>query len=295
VALAGRLRPVAQQRARRAGGYGGHPGVRARHRPLARPAVCTPDPEEPVLKAAAADQLRLLDLQSLDTRLDQLAHRRRTLPEHAALAELDTELGSLRDQIVVAETEQSDLARELKKAEGDVDQVRARAERDQKRLDAGQVSSPKELEGLQHEIATLARRQSDLEEIVLDVMERLESAQSRASELGAQQETARARAAELTAGRDTTTAGIDADATQLGAQRATQASAIDAALITLYEKIREQQGGVGAAELRQRRCGGCRLELNNVEINELRDADPDEVMRCDECRRILVRTGESGL
>jgi predicted nucleic acid-binding Zn-ribbon protein len=173
--------------------------------------------------------------------------------------------------------------------------VRARAERDQKRLDAGQVSSPKELEGLQHEIATLARRQSDLEEIVLDVMERLESAQSRASELGAQQETARARAAELTAGRDTTTAGIDADATQLGAQRATQASAIDAALITLYEKIREQQGGVGAAELRQRRCGGCRLELNNVEINELRDADPDEVMRCDECRRILVRTGESGL
>ena len=260
--LAGRLRPVAPRRARRRGGYGGHPGDHARHRPLARPAVLTPHPEEPVLKAAAADQLRLLDLQSLDTRLDQLAHRRRTLPEHAALAELDTELGSLRDQ---------------------------------KRLDAGQVSSPKELEGLQHEIATLARRQSDLEEIVLDVMERLESAQSRASELGVQQEAARDRAAELTAARDTTTAGIDADATQLGAQRSTQASAIDAALITLYEKIREQQGGVGAAELRQRRCGGCRLELNNVEINELRDADPDEVMRCDECRRILVRTGESGL
>jgi predicted nucleic acid-binding Zn-ribbon protein len=217
------------------------------------------------------------------------------LPEHAALAELDIELGSLRDQIVVAETEQSDLARELSKAEGDVDQVRARAERDQKRLDVGQVSSPKELEGLQHEIATLARRQSDLEEIVLDIMERLESAQSRASELAAQQETARAKATELTALRDTTTAEIDADATQLSAQRNTQAGAIDAALITLYEKIREQQGGVGAAELRQRRCGGCRLELNNVEINELRDADPDEVMRCDECRRILVRTAESGL
>ena len=70
---------------------------------------------------------------------------------------------------------------------------------------------------------------------------------------------------------------------------------VQALLVALYEKIREQQGGVGAAELRQRRCGGCRLELNNVEINELRDADPDEVMRCDECRRILVRTAESGL
>jgi uncharacterized protein len=142
---------------------------------------------------------------------------------------------------------------------------------------------------------TLGRRQSDLEEIVLDVMERLESAQSRAAELGAQQEAAAARLTELTAARDTTTAEIDAEVEGLRSQRATQASTLDAALVELYEKIREQQGGVGAAELRQRRCGGCRLELNNVEINRLRDADADEVLRCEECRRILVRTAESGL
>jgi predicted nucleic acid-binding Zn-ribbon protein len=234
-------------------------------------------------------------VQALDTRLDQLAHRRRTLPEHAALAELETELEVLRDQQVEAETEQSDLARELTKAEGDVDQVRARAERDQKRLDAGQVSSPKELESLQHEITTLGNRQGDLEEVVLEIMERLESSQSRSSELAAQQEAARARVAALTASRDTTTGDIDAETENLRAQRATQAGSLGEDLVALYEKIREQQGGVGAAELRQRRCGGCRLELNNVEINELRDADPDEVMRCDECRRILVRTAESGL
>jgi predicted nucleic acid-binding Zn-ribbon protein len=234
-------------------------------------------------------------VQALDTRLDQLAHRRRTLPEHAALAELETELSVLGDQQVEAETEQSDLARELTKAEGDVDQVRARAERDQKRLDAGQVSSPKELESLQHEIATLGNRQGDLEEVVLEIMERLESSQSRSSELAAQQEAARARVSALTASRDTTTGEIDAETENLQAQRATQAGSLAEDLVALYEKIREQQGGVGAAELRQRRCGGCRLELNNVEINELRDADPDEVMRCDECRRILVRTSESGL
>ena len=251
--------------------------------------------KEPPLKAAASDQQRLLDVQALDTRLDQLAHRRRTLPEHAALAELDTELSVLRDQQVEAETEQSDLGRELTKAEGDVDQVRARAERDQKRLDAGQVSSPKELESLQHEIATLGNRQGDLEEVVLEIMERLESSQSRCAELAAQQAAARARVAALTAARDTTTGEIDAETEQLQAQRSTQAGSLAEDLVALYEKIREQQGGVGAAELRQRRCGGCRLELNNVEINELRDADPDEVMRCDECRRILVRTAESGL
>lgn len=227
--------------------------------------------------------------------MDQLSHRRATLPEHAALTEVEARLGTLGDEIVGAETEASDLARELAKAEGDVDQVRERAERDQKRLDAGQVSSPKELESLQHEIATLGRRQGDLEEVVLEIMERLESAQSRRAELGAQQDAAQAQRLELTAARDTTTGEIDGEVVQLGAQRSTQVGGLDDALVTLYEKIRAQQGGVGAAELTARRCGGCRLELNNVEIGQLRDADPDEVMRCDECRRILVRTPESGL
>jgi hypothetical protein len=83
--------------------------------------------------------------------------------------------------------------------------------------------------------------------------------------------------------------------TQLSAQRATQVGSIDDALVTLYEKIRAQQGGIGAAELRQRRCGGCRLELNNVELGRLRDAAEDEVLRCEECRRILIRSAESGL
>jgi predicted nucleic acid-binding Zn-ribbon protein len=251
--------------------------------------------EEPALKASASDQRRLLDVQALDTRLDQLAHRRATLPEHTALAELEQRQAVLRDQLVAVEAEESDLGRELSKAEGDVDQVRARAERDQKRLDAGQVSSPKELESLQHEIATLGRRQADLEEIVLDGMERLESAQSRHAELQAQQDATAAHVAELTAARDTTTAEIDAEVTTLTAQRATQVGTIDDALVTLYEKIRAQQGGIGAAELRQRRCGGCRLELNNVELGRLRDAADDEVLRCEECRRILVRTTESGL
>lgn len=231
----------------------------------------------------------------MDIRMDQLAHRRSTLPEHAALADLETRLRTLGDEIVGAETEASDLARELSKAEGDVDQVRERAERDRKRLDAGQVSSPKELESLQHEIATLGRRQGDLEEVVLEIMERLESAQSRRAELGAQQEAAQAQRLEVTASRDATTGEIDGEVVQLSAQRSTQVGGLEDALVALYEKIRAQQGGVGAAELKARRCGGCRLELNNVEIGQLRDADPDEVMHCDECRRILVRTVESGL
>jgi len=234
-------------------------------------------------------------VQALDTRLDQLAHRRETLPEHAALRELDTTLVALRDQIVGAETEISDISRELTKAEGDVDQVTARAARDQQRLDSGLVTSPKDLEGLQHEIATLAKRQGDLEDVVLEIMERLESAQSRHSELLAQQEAATARVTELTAARDRASGEIDNETSALRPQRDTQAGSLADELVGLYEKIRAQQAGIGAAELRQRRCSGCRLEINNVELGRLRAAEDDEVLRCEECRRILVRTAESGL
>ncbi len=210
------------------------------------------------------------------------------------MRELEQTLATLGDDLVRVETERSDASRELSKAEGDVDQVRARATRDQGRLDAGQVSSPKELEGLQHEIATLAHRQSDLEDIVLEVMERLESAQTRHSELTKAREETQARATEVGAARDAATAEIDAEAAGLKAQRDTQAGHIDAELVALYEKVRARQG-TGAAELRQRRCSGCHLELNTVEIGRLRDAPDDEVLRCEECRRILVRTDESGL
>jgi hypothetical protein len=252
-------------------------------------------PRELDLKAASTDQRRLLDVQALDTHIDQLRHRRSTLPEHAAIAELERVLAGLSEELVSAETEQSDFSRELRKAEADVDQVRTRTVRDQQRLDSGQVSSPKELESLQHELVTLGRRQSDLEDVVLEVMERLEAVETRHAELSRHRDEAQNQLAELTLNRNAVLFEIDAELVALTNQRETQLGSIDAALVELYEKIRAQQGGIGAAEVRQRRCTGCRLELNNVEINEIKAAADDEVLRCEECRRILVRTSESGL
>ncbi|MDT0346320.1 zinc ribbon domain-containing protein [Streptomyces litchfieldiae] len=247
------------------------------------------------MNAAPADQIRLLDVQALDVRLTQLAHRRETLPEHAEIRELDSELAQQRDLLVAARTEESDTAREQTKAEQDVDQVRQRAARDQQRLDSGMVTNPRDLESLQSEIASLARRQDDLETIVLDIMERQEAAQARAKELAAALEALEAKAAEAAGRRDAALAEIDADAASVRAERADVAAAVPADLLKLYEKLREQQGGVGAARLYQRRCEGCRLELNITELNEVRAAAPDAVVRCENCRRILVRTPESGL
>jgi predicted nucleic acid-binding Zn-ribbon protein len=247
------------------------------------------------VKASPEAQLRLLELADLDAELTRLDHRRQALPEHAELERLEQRDAELRNALATLEAEQGDLRRAQAKAEGDVDQVRLRIDRDRKRLDAGQVSSPRELENLQSEIASLTRRQSDLEEIVLDVMERREGADARRAEAAAER-------AEIAAARDVVTARRDAVLGELGEQagkasdrRAAVASEEPADLLDFYERMRGQHGGVGAAALRRGRCEGCHLSLNTVDLNAIRAADPDEVLRCEECRRILVRTAESGL
>jgi uncharacterized protein len=242
-----------------------------------------------------ADQIRLLDLQALDVRLTQLAHRRDNLPEHAEIRSLDGEIAQQRDLLVAAQTEESDTAREQTKAEQDVDQVRQRAARDQQRLDSGMVTSPKDLESLQSEIVSLAKRQDNLETIVLEIMERQEAVQSRAKELAARLEELEAKAADAVGRRDAATRETDTEAGSVREERAAAAAALPAELLALYDKLRQQHGGVGAARLYQRRCEGCRLELNITELGEVRGAPADAVVRCENCRRILVRTPDSGL
>ncbi|MER0245563.1 C4-type zinc ribbon domain-containing protein [Streptomyces sp. HSW2009] len=247
------------------------------------------------MNAAPADQIRLLDVQALDVRLSQLAHKRASLPEHAEIETLNADLTQLRDLLVAAQTEESDTAREQTKAEQDVDQVRQRAARDQKRLDSGAVTSPKDLENLQHEITSLAKRQGALEDVVLEIMERRESAQARAAELTERVAAVQEKTVDAIGRRDAAAETIDAEVATATKEREVVAGSVPADLLKLYEKLRTQQGGVGAARLYQRRCEGCRLELNITEINEVKAAAPDEVVRCENCRRILVRTPESGL
>ena len=246
------------------------------------------------MKADPEVQLRLLDLQAHDAALARLEHRRRTLPELAVIADADTRLAALRADVVRAETEVGDLDRELRRLEDDVDQVRRRAERDQQRMLSGAVPA-KELESLQHEVETLTRRQSDLEDTELEVMERREDAEARAREVRAEVEKVTATRSEAEQARDKAFAEIEAEAAADTEARAALADGLPADLMVLYEKVRAASGGVGAAMLRQRRCEGCRLELMGAELRAAQAAPPDEVLRCENCRRILVRTTESGL
>jgi predicted nucleic acid-binding Zn-ribbon protein len=249
----------------------------------------------PFVKASPEAQQRLLELADLDTELGRLDHRRRTLPENTELAQLDERAGKVRDASTIADTNLADLDRELSRAERDVDQVRVRIDKDNARLSAGQVSNARELESLQSEVTSLRRRQGDLEEVVLELMERREAAQALRDGAGTESETVGAELTTVTARRDAALAEIEEQAAKATATRATVVADVPAELLALYDKIRASAGGRGAAELRRGQCGGCREQLSTVELNEVRAAAPDEVIRHEECRRILVRTKESGI
>ncbi len=247
------------------------------------------------MKAEPAAQARLLDLQELDTRLQHLDHRLRSLTEIAEAARLKERVDAIDAELITAQTKASDVARHQRKAESDVDQVRSRADRDTKRLESGQITNAKELQNLQLEIESLGRRQAELEEVVLEVMEQAEGLDSEAARLTEERESAVAEFTEVTARRDTAAAEIQWDRTRVTQDRERVGADIPADLLALYDKLRAQYDGVAAAPLRYGRCNGCKLALSTVELNEIRATAADVVVRCEDCRRILVRTEESGL
>jgi predicted nucleic acid-binding Zn-ribbon protein len=241
------------------------------------------------VNAAPAVQQQLLELQGLDSVLDRLAQRRRTLPAIAEIEGLDERLATLRDQVVMVQTQIGDIAREERRIEADVDVVRTRISKDQQRLDTGSVNSPRELENLQHELVSLARRRGDLEDLELEQMEAREQAESALQALQSQVEDLAAQREDAESRRDAEFVTIDRDAAKANADRSLLAPQLPSDLIALYEKIRAASAGIGAALLQGNRCEGCRLSLSPMDLSRIRSAPEDEIVRCDECLRILIR------
>jgi predicted nucleic acid-binding Zn-ribbon protein len=157
------------------------------------------------------------------------------------------------------------------------------------------VSSARELENLQSEIVSLGRRQGDLEDQLLELMETAEGVQATVDRLTAERAQAGAARESAEQRRDAAFSAIDAEAEQKSKERAALAAELPGELVSLYEKIRSSSGGVGAAALVRRRCEGCHLEVGGAELREIAALPPERVVRHDDCRRILVRTEDSGL
>ena len=162
-------------------------------------------------------------------------------------------------------------------------------------MDRGLVTNPKDLAHMQQELVSLARRIGELEDTELEIMERLELAQADKVRLDARLAEIDDLAATLVASRDKQAGEVTELAATATRERKVTAEGVPADLLALYERIRTQKGGVGAAILRQRRCSGCSLELTAADLGSIAKAPTDEVLRCEECDRILVRTAESGI
>jgi predicted nucleic acid-binding Zn-ribbon protein len=217
------------------------------------------------------------------------------LPEHAQVAELETRAAELDGLRIEADTEVGDLTRAQSKADSEVENVKARRVRDVERMSSGAITNPKDLESLQHELGALDRRISTLEDEELEVMERLEDAQKRLSSVTADLDQLKDELGQVVTARDSALAAIDAETATVTSERERVVALVPADLLALYDKVGAQYGGLAAAALRARRCEGCRLEINGADLREIATKPDDEVLRCPECSRILVRTAESGL
>ncbi|RAU97227.1 hypothetical protein DQP58_08315 [Mycobacterium colombiense] len=239
------------------------------------------------MKAEVAQQRSLLELSKLDAELSRIAHRATHLPEQQACERLQAEYEAAGDRLAAVRIAVEDIDAHVARLEAEIDAVRQREDRDRSLLQSG-TTDAKQLSDLQHELETLQRRQTSLEDSLLEVMERREELQS---QLDGEQQTLASLEAEMASARG----ALDAAVAELSEARELQSSrrdslsaALDPALSALYERQRAG-GGPGAGQLLGRRCGACRLEIDRGELSRISAAAEDEVVRCPECGAILLR------
>ncbi|CAN5190494.1 C4-type zinc ribbon domain-containing protein [soil metagenome] len=247
------------------------------------------------MKADPFAQLKLLDVQALDSRLLRLRHQATHLPELAEIDRIQAARTATAGRAADAQIKVDDLTVAQKKADQDVEAVKLRSDRDHQRIDSGAIANPKDLAAMQRELVTLANRIGVLEDEELEVMEALEEATGTLAGLTAELAGFDTQLDALKAARDEKLAAISVEVAMVEAERGLLVVDLPDDLTALYDKLRGQYGGLGAAELRARACGGCMLALDSAELSAIRTKSSDEVVRCENCSRILVRTSESGL
>lgn len=244
------------------------------------------------MKADVAQQRSLVELTELDAEMGRLEHRAKNLAEQLALDAVVSEHGEANDRLAITSIALEDIDQEVAKFEGEIDSVRQREDRDRSMLDSGTVNA-KQLTELQHELETLQRRQSSLEDSLLEIMERREELQSDQTAQLTSIDDLESKMSAAQSARDEALTAIDQSRHQLTSHRDQLTAALDADLVAAYERQRSR-GGPGAGLLQGRRCGACRIEIDRGEMSRISAAADDEVLRCPECGAILLRSKESG-
>jgi uncharacterized protein len=239
------------------------------------------------MKAEVAQQRSLLEVAKLDAELSRIAHRTGHLPQREAYERKQLEHNAAGDRLATVRIGLADLDAQVSRFESEIEAVRRREDRDRSLLRSGAVDA-KQLSDLQHELETLIRRQTSLEDSLLEVMERREELQAQeAAELAAI-EVLQTDLASAQLELDAAIAEIDQARQQHSSRRDTLTAGLNPDLSALYERQRSG-GGPGAGPLQGHRCGACRIEIGRGELAVITAAADDEVIRCPECGAILLR------
>jgi len=241
-----------------------------------------------LMKADPTEITRLLDLQGLDTAIEQAKRKASSLAVHQTIAAAMARRAEASDELIAAKTELSDITVQVQRSEAEVTPVRERLTRNQARVDAGEMD-PKALSTALAEIEHLKQRISDLEDAQLEAMDAQDRATSHVGELTDTLDQIEKDLRSQVSARDAEVADLAAEAKSLSEARADTASQISAPLLALYEKIRVRANGVGVARFEKGRCSGCGLQATVSDSTAYMAAPPDEVIRCTECDRILIR------
>lgn len=234
--------------------------------------------------------LKLLDIQELDTKLDQISHKLKNLPERIEAEKLRAQHEQLKYREVAAITEVADRELEVRKAENDVEQVRIRFQKDSDLLQSGSITDSKQLTELQHEIDSLKRRQALLEDDEIAVMQLLEDSQRNLINVREELETVTKNLQEAETKLTVAVADLEVEQENTSNERIAESKSIPEELLKLYEKVRTENRGIGASRFDTGQCDGCRIQFSSADMNKFRNAVDGELLRCDECRAILVKS-----
>ena len=240
------------------------------------------------MQASSAQQSFLLELQLLDSEILQANTKLKSLPEIEQLLHIDKRITSANEELANVKAEADQIGLELRRGEVDVETVTDRIKKDEARLASGNAT-PKELEQLQHEVGTLKKRQEALEEIELEIMIRNDAVITRSNTLTTDLSSLQTLKDEISGRLSSATTQIEKVVADKNGARNQVAREIEKPLLDLYEKIRANSGGIGASALVGNKCNGCNLAINAVEMERIKSLSKDELLRCEECRRILVR------
>jgi predicted nucleic acid-binding Zn-ribbon protein len=233
---------------------------------------------------------QLLDVQAHDTAADQLEHRSRALPEREQLATAMADIARLDASLAEVDERRGELTRAQKRLEDEIASLGEKAQQAEAKLYSGTINIPKELQALQDDIGHIRARIRQLEDQDLELMEETEPVDAERDALLAKRATLDTHATELTASIAEAESVIDGELSVVRAERDAAAARIPDELLAEYERLRERLGGIAVARLNGASCGGCHLALSAVEIDRIKGLDPDELVHCEECGRLLVRS-----